>query len=73
MGTERRIAGACLEDVEVSTSRGLEKAMVRQLAQSSWVHDHFKHQERMRRSGMSETLEQLDELIVTLGASVGRS
>jgi DNA replication protein DnaC len=36
-----RIAGACLEDVEASAARGLDKTMVRQLAQSSWVHDHL--------------------------------
>jgi DNA replication protein DnaC len=38
---ELRIAGACLEDVETSAARGLDKTMVRQLAQSSWVHDHL--------------------------------
>jgi DNA replication protein DnaC len=38
---ELRIAGACLEDVDVATSRGLEKVMVRQLAQGGWVNDHL--------------------------------
>lgn len=38
---ELRIAGACLEDVEVATSRGLERSMVRQLAQGGWVNDHL--------------------------------
>jgi DNA replication protein DnaC len=38
---ELRIAGACLEDIESSTARGLEKSTVRQLAQSSWVNDHL--------------------------------
>jgi DNA replication protein DnaC len=38
---ELRIAGACLEDVETSAARGLDKAMVRQLQTSSWVHDHL--------------------------------
>lgn len=38
---ELRIAGACLEDIEVSATRGLDKAMVRQLAQSNWVTDHL--------------------------------
>jgi DNA replication protein DnaC len=38
---ELRIANASLEDVECSTTRGLEKAMVRQLAQPSWVNDHL--------------------------------
>jgi DNA replication protein DnaC len=38
---ELRISGACLEDIEASTARGLDKAMVRQLAQSSWINDHL--------------------------------
>lgn len=38
---ELRISGACLEDVEASAARGLDKAMVRQLAQSSWINDHI--------------------------------
>lgn len=38
---ELRIAGACLEDVESSAARGLDKPMLRQLGQSSWVHDHL--------------------------------
>jgi DNA replication protein DnaC len=38
---ELRILGACLEDVEVAATRGLEKAMVRQLAQGSWLNDHL--------------------------------
>jgi DNA replication protein DnaC len=38
---ELRIAGACLEDIECSAARGLEKAMVRQFAQDNWVNDHL--------------------------------
>lgn len=38
---ELRIAGACFEDIEVSAERGLEKAMLRQLAQGAWVQDHL--------------------------------
>ena len=38
---ELRISGACLEDVETSAARGLDKAMLRQLAQSSWINDHL--------------------------------
>jgi hypothetical protein len=44
------------------------------------VHDLFPSKEALDRAiasgataGMPKTLEQLDELVVTLGASVGRS
>lgn len=36
-----RIAGACLEDVDTSAVRGLDKAMVRQLGTCAWVSDHL--------------------------------
>ena len=38
---ELRIAGACFEDIEVTTERGLDKGMLRQLAQGTWVQDHL--------------------------------
>lgn len=38
---ELRIAGACFEDIEVTTERGLDKGMMRQLAQGAWVQDHL--------------------------------
>src|SRR4051812_35272491 len=36
-----RIPGACIEDVEVSAERGLDRAMVRQLASCTWVAEHL--------------------------------
>lgn len=36
-----RIAQACVEDVATSPARGLEKAMLRQLASCSWVTEHL--------------------------------
>jgi DNA replication protein DnaC len=36
-----RIPGACVEDIDVSAGRGIDKAMVRQLAGCSWVHEHL--------------------------------
>lgn len=36
-----RIAGACIEDVDTSAARGLDKAMVRQLGTCAWVGDHL--------------------------------
>lgn len=36
-----RITGACVEDIDVSAGRGIDKAMVRQLASCSWVHEHL--------------------------------
>jgi len=38
---ELRIAGACIEDIEVSAARGLDKAMLRQLASCGWVQQHL--------------------------------
>lgn len=38
---ELRIPSACLEDVETSAARGLDKAMLRQLAACSWVEQHL--------------------------------
>lgn len=35
-----RIPSACVEDVEVSTSRGLEKAALAQLSTCGWIKDH---------------------------------
>src|SRR5262245_33201410 len=37
---ELRIPTACLEDVETSAARGLEKPTVRQLSLCSWIADH---------------------------------
>jgi DNA replication protein DnaC len=36
-----RIPMACVEDVEPSTARGLEKALLRQLATCTWIHEHL--------------------------------
>jgi DNA replication protein DnaC len=36
-----RIPEACVEDVATSAARGLEKAMLRQLASCSWVTEHL--------------------------------
>ena len=38
---ELRIPSACMEDVKASPARGLEKAMVRQLASCTWVGEHL--------------------------------
>jgi DNA replication protein DnaC len=36
-----RLPNACVEDVEASPGRGLDKATLRQLAGGSWVHEHL--------------------------------
>jgi DNA replication protein DnaC len=36
-----RLPSACLEDIDASPTRGLEKALVRQLGTCSWVHEHL--------------------------------
>lgn len=36
-----RLPEACIEDVDVSSSRGLEKAQLSQLATCSWIVDHL--------------------------------
>lgn len=36
-----RILGACLEDLDASSARGIDKPMVRQLAMAGWVPDHL--------------------------------
>jgi DNA replication protein DnaC len=36
-----RIPQACVEDVESGSSRGLEKAMLRQLGSCAWVNEHL--------------------------------
>src|SRR5688500_3925799 len=36
-----RISGACLEDVDCSSKRELERALVRQLATGRWIADHL--------------------------------
>lgn len=36
-----RIAGACLEDVDTSAVRGLDKSLVRQLGTCAWIGDHL--------------------------------
>jgi len=38
---ELRIPSACLEDVDTSGARGLDRAMVRQLATCTWVDEHL--------------------------------
>ena len=38
---ELRIPGACMEDVDGSASRGVDRAMLRQLATCAWVGDHL--------------------------------
>jgi len=38
---ELRIPSACLEDVDTSGARGLDRAMLRQLAASSWIREHL--------------------------------
>jgi DNA replication protein DnaC len=35
-----RIRQACIEDLQASAPRGLEKALVRQLATCQWIHSH---------------------------------
>ena len=36
-----RIPNACLEDIDTSTGRGLERATVRQLASCTWLSEHL--------------------------------
>jgi DNA replication protein DnaC len=36
-----RLPHACVEDIEISAGRGLDKAMVRQLGTCGWVGDHL--------------------------------
>ncbi|MDO9352272.1 MAG: IS21-like element helper ATPase IstB, partial [Solirubrobacteraceae bacterium] len=36
-----RIPGACLEDVDTSTGRGIERATLRQLGSCTWVNEHL--------------------------------
>ncbi len=36
-----RLPNACVEDLDVSPGRGIDKAMVRQLATCGWVHEHL--------------------------------
>jgi len=38
---ELRIPSACMEDVKATPSRGLEKAMVRQLGSCGWIGEHL--------------------------------
>ncbi|MBX3245772.1 MAG: IS21-like element helper ATPase IstB [Myxococcales bacterium] len=38
---ELRIPSACIEDIEASATRGLDKAVVRQLSTCSWIGDHL--------------------------------
>lgn len=38
---ELRIPGACMEDVDGSASRGVDRAMLRQLATCAWIGDHL--------------------------------
>jgi hypothetical protein len=37
-----RISGACIEDVDTTAVRGLDKAFVRQLGTCAWIGDHRK-------------------------------
>jgi DNA replication protein DnaC len=36
-----RFPTACVEDVDASASRGLDKPMLRQLASCTWIHEHL--------------------------------
>lgn len=36
-----RLPNACIEDIETSPTRGIEKVMVRQLGTGAWIHDHL--------------------------------
>jgi DNA replication protein DnaC len=36
-----RIAEACVEDIDTSAERGLDKAVVRQFASCTWIHEHL--------------------------------
>ncbi len=36
-----RLPNACVEDIEASPARGIDRAMVRQLGADGWVHDHL--------------------------------
>ena len=36
-----RLPNACVEDIEASPARGIDRAMVRQLSADGWVHDHL--------------------------------
>ena len=36
-----RISNACVEDVEASAARGLDKAMLRQLVACTWITEHL--------------------------------
>jgi DNA replication protein DnaC len=36
-----RLPTACIEDVEASAARGLEKATLRQLGSCTWIHEHL--------------------------------
>jgi len=36
-----RIANACLEDVDASAARGIDKALLRQLANCAWIDQHL--------------------------------
>ena len=36
-----RLPNACVEDVDTSTARGIEKAMLRQLAADGWIREHL--------------------------------
>jgi hypothetical protein len=36
-----RIANACVEDIDASGPRGIDKSTLRQLATCSWIHEHL--------------------------------
>ena len=36
-----RLPNACIEDIDTSPARGIDKALVRQLGTCSWVHEHL--------------------------------
>jgi DNA replication protein DnaC len=38
---ELRIPGACIEDVDTAAARGVDRALLRQLATCGWVRDHL--------------------------------
>ena len=36
-----RLPNACVEDIDASPARGIEKTMVRQLSAGGWIHEHL--------------------------------
>ncbi len=40
-GAQLRISGACIEDVDAASGRGIDKAMIRQLTSCRWIDEHL--------------------------------